>query len=62
MLFSSRKAPGFHLRIGEIYHWVMLGVCLSAAALALLPSSSGSGRGRFCRSPQAPMRSRWWVT
>lgn len=32
----SRKAPGFHPCIGEIYHWVMLGVCLSAAALALL--------------------------
>lgn len=32
----SRKMPGFHPRIGEIYHWVMLGLCLTAAALAIL--------------------------
>ncbi len=32
----SRKRPGFHPRIGEAYHWVMLGVCVSAGALAIL--------------------------
>mgnify|MGYP003403893760 CR=1 FL=1 len=33
---TSRKAPGFHPRIGELYHAAVLGVCLSAAALAVL--------------------------
>jgi hypothetical protein len=32
----ARKRPGLHTRAGELYHWTMLGVCLSAAALALL--------------------------
>lgn len=32
----SRKAPGFHPRIGEVYHGAMLGVCVTAAALAVL--------------------------
>jgi uncharacterized membrane protein len=30
------KRRGTHTRVGEVYHWVMLTVCLSAAALALL--------------------------
>ena len=33
---TSRKAPGFHPRIGELYHAAVLGVCPSAAALAVL--------------------------
>jgi hypothetical protein len=32
----SRKVPGLHTRAGEAYHWIMLGVCLSAAVLAVL--------------------------
>lgn len=32
----SRKAPGLHPRVGEGYHAVMLGVCLTAAGLAVL--------------------------
>ena len=32
---GARKRRGRHTRAGEIYHWVMLTVCLSALALAL---------------------------
>ena len=32
----SPKRRGTHTRLGETYHWVMLAVCLSAAALAIL--------------------------
>lgn len=32
----ARKGPGLHTRVGAVYHWVMLGVCLSAAVLAVL--------------------------
>jgi uncharacterized membrane protein len=32
----SRKIPGLHTKAGEAYHWVMLAVCVSAGALALL--------------------------
>jgi uncharacterized membrane protein len=31
----ARKRRGRHTRVGEVYHWVMLAVCLSAAAMAL---------------------------
>src|SRR5438874_722780 len=30
------KRRGLHTQLGEAYHWVMLAVCLSAAALAAL--------------------------
>jgi hypothetical protein len=33
---AARKRPGLHTKAGEAYHWVMLGVCVSAAALAFL--------------------------
>lgn len=33
---SARKRRGLHTRVGEAYHWVMAGVCASAAALAIL--------------------------
>jgi uncharacterized membrane protein len=36
MAMRAPKRPGRHPRIGTIYHWVMLTVCLSAAAMALL--------------------------
>ncbi len=48
---TARKRPGLHTRAGEAYHWVMLGVCLTAAALAgldwarnwwFLPIAAGS--------------------
>jgi hypothetical protein len=32
----ARKLPGLHTRAGEVYHWVMLGVCVSAGMLAIL--------------------------
>lgn len=32
----ARKRPGLHTKAGEAYHWVMLGVCVSAAAMAVL--------------------------
>ncbi|HSB73703.1 MAG TPA: DUF2306 domain-containing protein [Candidatus Methylomirabilis sp.] len=32
----ARKVPGLHTKAGEAYHWVMLGVCLSAGSLAIL--------------------------
>ncbi len=33
---TARKVPGLHTKAGEAYHWVMLGVCFSAATLAVL--------------------------
>lgn len=33
---TARKHPGLHTRVGEAYHWVMLGVCMSAGLLAFL--------------------------
>ncbi len=32
----ARKLPGLHTQAGEIYHWIMLGVGVTAAALAFL--------------------------
>lgn len=32
----AAKRPGFHTRAGEVYHWVMLTVCFTAALLAVL--------------------------
>jgi uncharacterized membrane protein YeaQ/YmgE (transglycosylase-associated protein family) len=33
---TARKRRGRHTRAGGAYHWVMLAVCLSAAAMSLL--------------------------
>ncbi len=33
---TARKLPGLHTKTGEAYHWVMLGVSLSAGMLAVL--------------------------
>jgi hypothetical protein len=33
---TARKLPGLHTKAGEAYHWVMLGVCVSAGTLAIL--------------------------
>jgi hypothetical protein len=32
----AAKRPGLHTRAGELYHWIMLGLCLTAAGLAVL--------------------------
>lgn len=32
----ARKRVGLHTRVGEAYHWVVLGVCLTAGILAVL--------------------------
>ncbi len=48
---TARKIPGLHTKAGEAYHWVLLGVCASAASLAIhdwarlwwfLPIAAGS--------------------
>ena len=31
----AAKRPGLHTRTGEAYHWVVLGVCLTAVAIAV---------------------------
>jgi uncharacterized membrane protein len=36
LAMRAPKWRGPHTRLGEAYHWVMLAVCLSAAALAIL--------------------------
>jgi uncharacterized membrane protein len=33
---SAEKAPGRHTRMGEIYHWVVLAICLTSAVIAFL--------------------------
>jgi uncharacterized membrane protein len=33
---TAWKRPGLHTRSGEVYHWVMLLVCITAAGLAVL--------------------------
>jgi hypothetical protein len=33
---TAQKVPGLHTKAGELYHWVVLGVCLSAGILAAL--------------------------
>ena len=30
MAMTARKLPGLYTKAGEAYHWVMLGVCVSA--------------------------------
>lgn len=36
LAMQARKRPGLHTFAGEWYHWVMLGVCVTAGVLALL--------------------------
>ena len=33
---TARKLPGLHTNVGEAYHWVVLGACLTADTLAIL--------------------------
>jgi hypothetical protein len=32
----ARKAPGLHTRFGEIYHWLFVGILITACTLAFL--------------------------
>jgi hypothetical protein len=66
----SRKAPGFHPRIGELYHAAVLGVCLTAAALAILdwnrswaflPIAVGSYAFAFAGYMAAKLRFGGWL-
>jgi uncharacterized membrane protein len=36
LAMRASKRRGLHTRLGEVYHWVMLAVCLSAVGLAAL--------------------------
>ncbi|MGH6628358.1 MAG: hypothetical protein ACREB3_01345, partial [Burkholderiales bacterium] len=36
IIMQARKLPGWHTRLGEIYHWLFLVIFLSASALSLL--------------------------
>ncbi len=36
LAMAMQKRRGPHTRLGEAYHWVVLAVCLSAAALAIV--------------------------
>ncbi|MCB2204808.1 DUF2306 domain-containing protein [bacterium] len=33
---TARKVRGLHTEVGEAYHWVVLGVCLSAGILSVM--------------------------
>ena len=66
----SRKAPGLHPRVGELYHAAVLGVCLSAAALAVshwsrswsfLPVALGSYAFALVGYVAAKRRFRGWL-
>ena len=67
---KARKAPGLHTRVGELYHWIMLGVCLSAATLAaldwdrigwFLPIAAGSYAFALVGYLAAKLRWRGWL-
>jgi hypothetical protein len=36
IIMLSKKQRGIHTRLGEIYHWNMLAICLTAIVLAIL--------------------------
>jgi hypothetical protein len=66
----AAKRPGAHTRAGEAYHWVMLAVCLSATALALLhlsrlwwflPIAAGSYAFALLGYLAAKLRWRGWL-
>lgn len=66
----SRKAPGLHPRVGELYHASVLGVCLTAGALALLhwerswgflPVAIGSYAFALVGYVAAKLRFRGWL-
>jgi hypothetical protein len=64
------KRPGLHTRAGEIYHWVMLWICLTAALLAaldwariwwFLPIAAGSYAFALVGYVAAKRRWRGWL-
>lgn len=66
----TRKRRGAHTSSGEIYHWLVLGTCLGAAALALLdwsriwwflPIAIGSYAFAFVGYLAAKCRWRGWL-
>ncbi len=70
LAMTARKVQGLHTRAGEAYHWVVLGVCLSAAALAIqdwprlwwfLPIAIGSYAFAFLGYLAAKRRWKGWL-
>ena len=68
---SVRKRRGWHTRIGEVYHWLVLVVCGLAAILALvdfqrlwlfLPIAVGSYSFAFLGYVTAKLRWKGWLT
>jgi hypothetical protein len=66
----AAKRPGLHTRAGEAYHWVVLGVCVTAVALALtdwarlwwfVPISVGSYAFALLGYAAAKRRWRGWL-
>lgn len=66
----AAKRPGLHTRIGEAYHWVVLGVCLTAIAVALagwarlwwfVPIALGSYAFALLGYAAAKLRWRGWL-
>ena len=64
------KRRGAHTNLGEVYHWVMLTVCLSATALAILawerswafvPIAGFSYANAFAGYVAAKRRGRGWL-
>ncbi len=65
----SRKIQGLHTRVGEVYHWMVLGVCLTASLMAVLdwsrlwwflPIAAGSYAFAFVGYLSAKIRWRYW--
>lgn len=70
LAMGAAKRHGLHTRTGEIYHWTMLGVCLTAAALALtdwarlwwfVPVAAGSYAFALVGYVAAKRRWRGWL-
>ncbi len=67
----SRKIQGIHTRAGELYHWMVLGVCLTASLMTtldwtrlwwFLPIAIGSYALAFVGYLFAKVRWRKWVS
>ena len=68
---AAPKGSRLHARAGEVYHWVMLAVCVSAAGLAwldwtrlwwFLPIAAGSYAFALVGYVAAKYRRRGWLT
>ena len=67
---TARKLRGLHTKAGEAYHWVLLGVCVSASTLAIadwrriwwfLPVAVGSYAFALLGYVAAKRRWRGWL-